>query len=244
VSPLRGRPHGSWSKRCFDIVVAAVLLLALAPVMLLCAVAVLLGDGLPILFRQKRVGQHGRPFWIVKFRTMRPALGAEVTAAGDPRVTRVGRVLRRFKLDELPQLSNVLVGEMSLVGPRPEMSAYVVLHQRAYGRIWDLRPGVTDWASLAFWDEEDILLAHGEEPRFYEEFLLPRKLALARLYRRRTSVRLDARLIAATAFLGAGLDSLGIALAGRQLVERARADLPRPRPKLITDHRWFRSSDG
>jgi len=181
VARFSRRSISSWSKRCFDILVAAVLLPVLAPVMLVCAMAVLFGSGLPILFRQVRVGQHGRVFWIVKFRTMRAAPGADVTADGDPRVTRVGRVLRRFKLDELPQLWNVLIGEMSFVGPRPELPGYVRLHQRMYGRILDLRPGVTDWASVAYRDEEDVLLAHAREPRFYETVMLPRKLALARL---------------------------------------------------------------
>src|SRR3989442_941453 len=103
--------------------------------MLACVLTSLFGVGRPILFRLKRVGLDGRLCWIVKFRTMRSAPGADVTATGDPRVNRVGRVLRRFKLDELPQLWNVLVGEMSLVGPRPEMPGYVALHRRMYAQI-------------------------------------------------------------------------------------------------------------
>ncbi len=225
MAPLGRRWIASWSKRWFDILVVSVLLIVLAPVMLLCAMAVLLGSGFPILFRQKRVGQYGRLFWIVKFRTMRSAPGAEVTATGDPRVNRVGRVLRRFKLDELPQLWNVLVGEMSLVGPRPELPSYVALHRRMYARILDLRPGVTDWASVAYRDEEDILRAHEGEPRFYDVVLLPRKLALARLYRRRQSLCLDVRLIGATACVAAGLRRLGSWVAGAGVVYRARDSL-------------------
>ena len=207
MAPLGRRWIASWSKRWFDILVVSVLLIVLAPVMLLCAMAVLLGSGFPILFRQKRVGQYGRLFWIVKFRTMRSAPGAEVTATGDPRVNRVGRVLRRFKLDELPQLWNVLVGEMSLVGPRPELPSYVALHRRMYARILDLRPG------------------HEREPRFYDVVLLPRKLALARLYRRRQSLWLDVRLIGATACVAAGLRRLGSWVAGAGVVYRARDSL-------------------
>lgn len=222
MAPFSSRSISSWSKRCFDIVVVAVLLLVLAPVMLVCAMAVLFGSGLPILFRQMRVGQHGRLFRIVKFRTMRSAPGADLTAAGDPRVTSVGRVLRSLKLDELPQLWNVLIGEMSLVGPRPELPDYVRLHHRMYGRILDLRPGVTDWASVAYRNEEDVLLAHAREPRFYETVMLPSKLALARLYRRRQSLWLDVRLIGATACVIAGLHRLGSLVAGASVVNRAR----------------------
>ena len=222
MARFSSRSISKWSKRSFDIVVAAILLLVLAPVILVCAIAVLFGSGLPILFRQMRVGQHGHLFRIVKFRTMRSAPGADVTAAGDPRVTRVGRVLRRFKLDELPQLWNVLIGEMSFVGPRPELPGYVRLHHRIYGRILDLRPGVTDWASVAYLNEEELLLAHAREPRFYETVMLPRKLALARLYRRRQSLWLDVRLIGATACVIAGLHQLGSWVAGASVVHRAR----------------------
>jgi len=190
--------------------------------MLLCAGAVLASDGFPILFRQKRVGQHGRPFWIVKFRTMRPAVGAAVTAAGDPRVTRVGQVLRRFKLDELPQLWSVLIGDMSLVGPRPEVPQYVALNERAYHTILNLRPGVTDWASLIFQDEEEVLRAHAGERGFYEALLLPRKLALARLYVRRRNGVLDLGLVGATVFSLMGLTSVTRRVLGRDFVARVR----------------------
>lgn len=190
--------------------------------MLLCAVAVLFGDGFPILFRQKRVGQHGRPFWIVKFRTMRPALGADVTGAGDPRVTRVGRVVRRFKLDELPQLWNVLVGDMSLVGPRPELRRYVAAEPRAYRAVLQVRPGITDWASLVFHDEEEVVREHQYNADFYERVLLPRKLALARLYVWHHSPALDLRLLGATGCAALGLDRLMALLVGREFVARAR----------------------
>src|SRR5439155_1537386 len=222
VVPLGGSRDGGWSKRSFDIVFAVVLSLLLAPVMVVCAGAVLLGDGFPILFRQKRVGQHGRPFWIVKFRTMRPAPGAEVTAAGDPRVTRVGQVLRRFKLDELPQLWNVLVGEMSLVGPRPEVPRYVSERGRVYRAVLMLRPGITDFASLVFRDEEELLSRRATEPGFYQQALLPRKVALARLYARRRSLLLDVRLLFATVCTLLGLERWTRRLILVRLYEKGR----------------------
>lgn len=213
---------GGWSKRCFDIVIAILLSLALAPVTLLCAMAVLLGDGRPISFRQNRVGQYGRLFRITKFRTMRPGPGTEVTAAGDRRVTRVGRWLRRLKLDELPQLWNVVVGEMSLVGPRPEVPSFVAAHREGFRRVLTLRPGLTDWASLAFHDEEAILHRHRDDPGYYERVLVPRKLALTRLYRRNRSLLLDMRLLAATCFVVFGLDPAVRAVVGGSFVARAR----------------------
>lgn len=181
----------------------------LSPVLLLCALGVRLTDGPGVLFRQTRIGSGGRPFTILKFRTMHPGeRGPLVTAAGDPRVTRVGRTLRRIKLDELPQLWNVVRGDMSLVGPRPEVPVYVDQHAEAYRRLGRLRPGITDWASLAFRNEEALLAAHGDRPDYYSAVVLPRKLALARLYRRHASAGLDARLVLATVCAACGLERL------------------------------------
>ncbi len=171
------------------------------------------------------MGLGGRPFRIVKFRTMRAGAGPLVTSASDPRVTSIGRLLRRTKLDELPQLWNVLMGSMTLVGPRPEVPAYVAANPRLYASIADLKPGITDWASLAFHDEEDLLAAHAGEPDFYADVLLPRKVALARLYRCARSRSLDLRLLGATALLGCGLESGMRWLAGTEVLARARRGL-------------------
>lgn len=209
-------------KRGGDLLLALLLAVLLAPVAALCAGAVRWRDGAPVLFRQVRVGRGGRPFTILKFRTMSPAAGSEVTVAGDRRVTPLGRFLRRSKLDELPQLWNVLRGEMSFVGPRPEVPAFVARQARGYRAIASLRPGITDWASLAFRDEEAVLGAHPAEPEFYAERLLPRKVALARLYHQRLSFGLDVRLIAATACVATGMDGWMRHLAGRALLVRAR----------------------
>ena len=209
----------------FDVVVAGVLGAVTLPVTLICAALVRSLDGSPILFRQTRVGRFVREFQILKFRTMRSGQGPLVTSRGDPRVTPLGRRLRRAKLDELPQIWNVLRGDMSLVGPRPEVPMYVAARARDYRAIAGLRPGMTDWASLLFRDEEAVLRAHASNPGFYEETLLPRKLALARLYHRRLSCRVDLSILAATAGLVLGARARGAGGLGPFLAARARDGL-------------------
>jgi lipopolysaccharide/colanic/teichoic acid biosynthesis glycosyltransferase len=149
-------------KRLFDIFFAALWLVVLSPVLLVLAVLVKVSDGGPMLFRQRRIGQGGRPFYIVKFRSMvvnAENAGLSITAQGDPRITRMGRILRRTKLDELPQLWNVLVGEMSFVGPRPEVPRYVAHYTLEQRRVLLLKPGITDLATIEFRREEEMLKA-------------------------------------------------------------------------------------
>jgi len=217
------RSHGGErTKRLFDVLLSGSLLLVLSPLILACALVVWFADGRPVDYLQERVGRNGRTFRIVKFRTMRAGSGEHITVAADQRVTRGGRFLRRSKLDELPQLWNVLRGEMSLVGPRPEVPRYVAARERLYRTILKLRPGVTDWASLIFRDEEELLQEHRGDPGFYERVLLPRKLSLARLYRRERSLMLDAWLVAATMCVAVGLDAVALRMVGKRLVQRAR----------------------
>ena len=187
-------------KRCIDLVVAIVLLLVLSPVLAVAAIAVKCSGSGPIFFRQVRVGRGGKPFDILKFRTMRPTRspGPLITGAGDPRVTRVGRVLRRWKVDELPQLVNVLRGEMSFVGPRPEVPRYVNMFAEQYRELLAVRPGITDIASMAFRNEETLLGRSSNPEDLYVREILPRKLALSHAYVRRRSFGLDLRLIART----------------------------------------------
>lgn len=213
--------HGA-AKRGGDLILTLLLAVPLAPLAALCAIAVRWRDGAPVLFRQVRVGRAGRPFTILKFRTMAVAPGAEVTVAGDRRITPLGRILRGTKFDELPQLWNVLMGEMALVGPRPEVPSYVDRYPGLFRGIRGLRPGVTDWASLAFRDEEAVLARHQDEAKYYERVLLPRKIALARLYGRHASVGLDLRLIGATGFSVIGAEWGVRLLAGRGTLTRAR----------------------
>lgn len=182
-----------------DILVALAGLLAAAPLVLVAAMAVWVDDGRPILFRQWRIGWRGRPFLLWKLRTMRHrSVGPEVTAGSDTRITRVGAYLRRWKLDELPQFWNVLKGDMSLVGPRPEVAMYVDPNDPTWRLVLDRRPGLTDLATLVFRDEERLLALEPDPERAYCERILPTKLALNLEYRRRRSWFTDLKLVMLT----------------------------------------------
>lgn len=190
------------AKRAFDLLLAGFGLLLLSPLMLLIAVGVRLDSPGPVFFRQERVGRAGRLFRIHKFRTMRAdAAGPQITVGDDLRITRVGRLLRRTKLDELPQLIDVLAGTMSLVGPRPEVPRYVALYPPATReKVLSVQPGITDIASIEFRSEAE-LLARAEDPeRAYVEVVMPRKLALAEAYVEQASLATDLRLIARTLY--------------------------------------------
>ncbi|MFI6825240.1 sugar transferase [Micromonospora sp. NPDC050187] len=166
-------------KRLFDIVCATVGLVLCAPLLLVIAVAIRFEDGGPVLFRQERTGRRGRPFHIHKFRSMRAAPGPEVTSDGDDRITRIGRLLRASKLDELPQLYDVLLGRMSLVGPRPEVRCYVDHWPSvARWRILSVRPGITDPASIAYRNESAELARADRPEEYYVSVVLPRKVEL------------------------------------------------------------------
>jgi len=190
--------------RIFDLVVATAVLIVASPAMLAAAVAVRLDSPGPILFRQLRVGRHGRTFRILKFRTMRHAAsGAEsgLSVGDEPDVTRIGRLLRQYKLNELPQLFNVLRGEMSIVGPRPELPGYVALYKpRDRAAILAVRPGITDPASLLYRRESDLLAREVDPQRAYVERIMPRKLAIARRYLRRRTLLSDLGVILVTAY--------------------------------------------
>jgi lipopolysaccharide/colanic/teichoic acid biosynthesis glycosyltransferase len=181
------------AKRVFDLLVALLALLLLTPLMLAVAVWIKLDSPGPVFFRQERVGQHGRLFHIHKFRSMRAdAGGLPLTVGADPRITRAGAWLRRKRLDELPQLIDVLQGRMSLVGPRPEVPRYVAQYPaHLRDRVLSVRPGITDPASLDFIDEAS-LLAHAADPeRAYIEQVLPIKLHRAADYAQRASLATD-----------------------------------------------------
>nr|WP_295085609.1 sugar transferase [uncultured Roseateles sp.] len=190
------------AKRLFDIVCAGLGLLILLPLLIVLALWIKWDSPGPVLFRQERVGRFGKPFYIHKFRSMRvdaPALGPQITVGEDPRITRSGRVLRAAKLDELPQLWDVLRGAMSLVGPRPEVPRYVALYTPAQRElVLSVRPGITDPASLQFRNESEVLARAADPEREYAEVILPAKLKLAGEYVRQASLWTDIRLILAT----------------------------------------------
>lgn len=197
------RCAGCWpdrvGKRLFDIAASALGLLLLAPLLLLAALWVKLDSPGPALFRQTRVGRFGVPFTIHKFRTMRVEPGAAITVGADPRITRSGALLRASKLDELPQLWDVLRGAMSLVGPRPELPRYVAMYPADLREIvLSVRPGITDPASLSFRDESELLAKAADPKREYVEVIMPMKLRLAGDYVRSASLVGDIRLIMAT----------------------------------------------
>ncbi len=188
-------------KRTFDVIASAIGLILLAPVFLGVALLVKLSGRGPVFFRQRRVGRHFRHFTIYKFRTMvvgAQSMGPGVTPAGDPRVTPIGRLLRQSKLDELPQLINVLSGDMSLVGPRPELPQYVELFRAEYAEILTVRPGITDPASIAYRDESPLLEQGREPEEQYLQVILPEKLRLAREYVHKSSFAYDLKLILTT----------------------------------------------
>jgi len=190
------------AKRLFDIFCASLGLLILLPLLIVLALWIKWDSPGPVLFRQERVGRFGKPFHIHKFRSMRvdaPALGPQITVGEDPRITRSGRVLRAAKLDELPQLWDVLRGAMSLVGPRPEVPRYVALYTPAQRElVLSVRPGITDPASLQFRNESEVLARAADPEREYAEVILPAKLKLAGEYVRQASLWTDIRLILAT----------------------------------------------
>ncbi|MBH9578032.1 sugar transferase [Inhella proteolytica] len=187
-------------KRLFDLLLSGLGLLLLAPLLLGLAAWVRLDSPGPALFRQERVGQHGRRFRIHKFRTMRTdAGGLPLTVGVDPRITRAGHFLRRHKLDELPQLIDVFKGDMSLVGPRPEVPRYVALYPAELrDQALAVRPGITDPASLAHLDEAAVLAAATDPERDYIERVLPAKLAAAVAYSQQATLASDLRLLART----------------------------------------------
>lgn len=188
--------------RWADVLLAAVALAVLAPVFAIVAVAVAVTSRGPVFYRQVRMGRDAAPFVLLKFRTM--ALGADrrgrlTIGAGDPRVTRVGRWLRASKLDELPQLCNVVRGDMALVGPRPEVVEYRLLDCPAQDAVLAVRPGLTDPASICFRHEVELLAAQADPEDYYRRVLLPTKCALSADYLRRRTPGADLAVLVLTA---------------------------------------------
>jgi lipopolysaccharide/colanic/teichoic acid biosynthesis glycosyltransferase len=188
-------------KRTFDMTASTLALIVLAPLLIVVAVVVKLTSPGPVFFRQERIGRGGRPFLVLKFRSMvpdAPQQGGPITFGDDPRITRIGKLLRNTKLDELPQLFNVLKGDMSLVGPRPEVRRYVEMFADDYAEVLRVRPGITDLASIKYRDEAAILGQAADPEEEYVRRVLPEKIRLAREYLRRRSFLLDLAIICGT----------------------------------------------
>jgi lipopolysaccharide/colanic/teichoic acid biosynthesis glycosyltransferase len=207
IIPKSGRQErrmlvpASATLRWLDIVGALIALILLAPLFVVAILLILYEDGRPIFFCQTRVGQNGEPFLILKFRTMRRETGGRaITVAGDTRVTRAGAWLRKRKLDELPQLINVVRGEMSLIGPRPEVPEYIESHDDLRRVVMQMRPGITDLASLMFRNEEEMLAEVVDPETHYRSSLLPAKLLWNIRYQESRSLLRDFKLLWLTAW--------------------------------------------
>jgi lipopolysaccharide/colanic/teichoic acid biosynthesis glycosyltransferase len=189
-------------KRMFDLIFSSLGLLLFFPLFLVISVAIRLDSPGPVFFRQVRVGRYGRPFRIFKFRTMYAGSetgGRKITVGDDPRVTRAGRFLRRLKLDELPQLFNVVKGEMSLVGPRPEVPRYVEFYPEEIRRqVLSVRPGITDIASIKYRDESTLLAGAADPEGMYVNVVLPEKLKHYVRYVSERTLWLDFRIVLLT----------------------------------------------
>lgn len=199
ASPRRGA--SPLLKRLFDIVLSAVGLALTSPLFVAIAIIIKIGSKGAVFYRGLRIGRDGKPFRMFKFRTMVPnadQIGGPSTAGNDPRLTRIGRWLRRYKLDELPQLINVLVGDMSFVGPRPEVAFYVDMYTEEERRLLVVRPGITDRASLRFSNEAEILEGHDDPEDAYMRLIRPEKIRLGLEYVDNWSLREDFRIMRQT----------------------------------------------
>jgi lipopolysaccharide/colanic/teichoic acid biosynthesis glycosyltransferase len=188
-------------KRVFDICFSLAGLIFLLPVFLIISILIKVNSKGPVLFKQIRVGKNGKLFYIFKFRTMvinAEQKGMQITVGKDPRITKIGNFLRKYKIDELPQLINVLIGDMSFVGPRPEVLKYVELYDEVEKNVLKVRPGITDYASIEYFDESLILAESDEPEKTYIEEIMKRKLKLNMVYLKNISLWIDVKLILKT----------------------------------------------
>ncbi|MEH7437947.1 sugar transferase [Neobacillus drentensis] len=194
---------GDFVKRAFDVVMSLLGLILLSPFFLIISLLIKIDSPGPVLFKQVRVGRFEKNFKILKFRTMvtdAEKRGAQITVGRDSRITRVGHLLRKSKLDELPQLINVFIGDMSLVGPRPEVPKYTQYYNKVQKRIFEIRPGITDYASIKYRDENEILALSSEPEKTYIEEIMVDKLNLNLEYLEKKSLLTDIKIIFSTIY--------------------------------------------
>lgn len=192
------KPMSDAIKRFFDLFVSLIAIIVLSPFFILIALLIKIGSNGPVLFKQTRIGRNELPFEIYKFRTMvvdAEKLGTQITIGKDPRITKIGHFLRKTKLDELPQLFNVLKGEMSFVGPRPEVPKYTKLYSEQQRLVFTVRPGITDYASIKYRDENELLGNVKNPEKVYIEEIMPDKLHLNIEYIQRRSLLEDIKII-------------------------------------------------
>lgn len=192
-----------YGKRWFDFSAAILGIIVLSPILFLLSIIVKVSSKGPVFFKQERIGKNFVPFKMIKFRSMivnETKNHQLVTSSGDPRITSVGKFLRRYKLDELPQLLNVITGDMSLVGPRPEVMRYIQHYKKEYEFILSIKPGITDNAAIAFRNEQEILSQYKDSETAYIEKIMPKKMALYKKYIQKQTFLNDIGLIFKTIF--------------------------------------------
>lgn len=190
-------------KRGFDFIASTIGFILISPALLIISILIKLTSEGPVLFKQKRVGRYGKEFNILKFRTMvvnAEKLGKQITVGNDSRITKIGAFLRKYKLDELPQLINVIKGDMSLIGPRPEVPKYVALYNENQRKVLDVRPGITDYASIEYRDENSILAKVNNPEEYYINVIMPHKIDLNMKYIEKNNVLIDIGIIFKTIF--------------------------------------------
>ncbi|MBW8350286.1 sugar transferase [Bacillus sp. IITD106] len=201
ISRHQVRPINDFIKRSMDFLLSLVGIIIISPILIIICILIKFDSKGPILFKQIRVGKHEKPFEIFKFRTMvvdAEKKGKQITVGKDQRITRIGHFLRKFKLDELPQLFNVLKGDMSLVGPRPEVPKYTAFYNQEQKRIFEIRPGITDYASIKYRNENEVLAKAKDPEKTYIEEVMVDKLKLNLKYLQKQSVITDIKLILLT----------------------------------------------
>lgn len=190
-------------KRGFDFIASTIGFILISPALLIISILIKLTSEGPVLFKQKRVGRYGKEFNILKFRTMvvnAEKLGKQITVGNDSRITKIGAFLRKYKLDELPQLINVIKGDMSLIGPRPEVPKYVALYNENQRKVLDVRPGITDYASIEYRDENSILAKVNNPEEYYINVIMPHKIDLNMKYIEKNNILIDIDIIFKTIF--------------------------------------------
>jgi lipopolysaccharide/colanic/teichoic acid biosynthesis glycosyltransferase len=190
--------YTKYGKRIFDVVASIIGLIVLLPVFIVIAILIKLNDKGPIFYKQKRIGQNFKPFELLKFRTMvvnADKIGPAVTKDGDQRITKIGKFLRKTKLDELPQIWNVIRGDMSIVGPRPEVEKYIQYYKDDYKEILKFKPGITDYATIKYRSEEEILSKYNDTESAYIEYVLSEKIKLYKTYIKKISFLTDLKII-------------------------------------------------
>ncbi len=187
-------------KRFFDILSATLVLILLSPFFIVTALLIVIDSKGGVFYKQERIGKKRSPFYLYKFRSMRPEadLGSKITVGKDPRITKIGAFIRKYKIDELPQLINIINGDMSVVGPRPEVKQYVDLYTDEQLKVLSVKPGLTDFASIKFFNEQEVLGQSENPQQLYIEEIMPAKLELNLLYLKKMSFSTDLKIILKT----------------------------------------------